>query len=139
MAFTMPSSTGRVPQVEDTLIASTSSRRHLDGTIKPTVHRCFTTTGNHQRCKTNMQKCQVTRQEREAQQIKAEEEEEEAQRGGFASGASRFGNLVNTLLFGAASRIERGTSVCVPCRGNGTVLCPDCGVPLPPSPFVCTR
>lgn len=37
-----------------------------------------------------------------------------------------FGNLVGSLLTGAASRLERGTTTCRACRGTGTCNCPGC-------------
>lgn len=125
MVFSIPTHTGRLAQCEDVLVASTSGARHQGSTVRPAEQRHRGTTLDRRRCRADTLKCQVTRQEREALQIRAEEEEEDEQ-GSFASGASRFGALVNTLLFGAASRIERGTSICVSCRGGGTILCPDC-------------
>ncbi|KAK9818723.1 hypothetical protein WJX74_003373 [Apatococcus lobatus] len=35
-------------------------------------------------------------------------------------------NLVNDLLFGAASRLDRGMTTCVACRGTGTCNCSTC-------------
>lgn len=34
---------------------------------------------------------------------------------------------IGRLLYGAASRLERGTSTCLQCKGSGTVDCKDCG------------
>ncbi|GAX77653.1 hypothetical protein CEUSTIGMA_g5096.t1 [Chlamydomonas eustigma] len=35
-------------------------------------------------------------------------------------------NLVKLLLFGSASRVQRGTCSCLQCRGNGTSSCTEC-------------
>jgi hypothetical protein len=39
-------------------------------------------------------------------------------------------NLVKILLFGSASRVQRGTCSCLQCRGNGTNSCKECQVRL---------
>jgi hypothetical protein len=71
MAFTVPTFYGRVP-LEETLVASTS--RRLDAGFNPTEHRsCCSKT---LRRRIDIQKCPASRQEREAQHIKAEEDEE---------------------------------------------------------------
>lgn len=41
--------------------------------------------------------------------------------GGLAGG-------VSSLLYGAASRVERGSATCLQCRGTGSVECSECHV-----------
>eukprot|EP00891_Asterochloris_glomerata_P008229 jgi/Astpho2/8229/Aster-01318 len=45
---------------------------------------------------------------------------------GAAESGTSFGTLVQTLLFGAASRLERGRATCLRCQGSGTANCPSC-------------
>ena len=40
----------------------------------------------------------------------------------------RLGGGVGSLLYGAASRIERGSATCLSCKGTGACSCPDCHV-----------
>ena len=74
MVFTIANCNGRLPRLEEPPIASTSSRVPLVGTFRPTEQRHFDTTWDRQRCRSVTQKSR--KQEREAQQIQAEEEEE---------------------------------------------------------------
>ncbi|DBA73251.1 TPA: hypothetical protein ACH3X1_011314 [Trebouxia sp. C0004] len=43
-----------------------------------------------------------------------------SQSSGYLSG------IVNDLLYGAASRMERGQTTCIKCKGSGTCLCANC-------------
>lgn len=43
-----------------------------------------------------------------------------SQSAGFVTG------LVNDLLYGAASRMERGQTTCIKCKGSGACACPNC-------------
>mmetsp|Transcript_17907 Transcript_17907/g.53925 ORF Transcript_17907/g.53925 Transcript_17907/m.53925 type:complete len:197 (+) Transcript_17907:275-865(+) len=43
-----------------------------------------------------------------------------------SGGGNLFQNLIGSLLTGAASRLERGTTTCLVCRGTGTCTCPTC-------------
>ncbi|CAL5220688.1 g2737 [Coccomyxa viridis] len=45
---------------------------------------------------------------------------------GEASSSEGFSGLVNNLLFGAASSLERGDATCAKCRGAGALSCPSC-------------
>lgn len=47
-----------------------------------------------------------------------------------SGGGNLFQNLIGSLLTGAASRLERGTTTCLVCRGTGTCTCPTCKVSL---------
>lgn len=37
-----------------------------------------------------------------------------------------MGGIVNDLLYGAASRMERGQTTCIKCKGTGSCVCPNC-------------
>lgn len=50
--------------------------------------------------------------------------------GSGKGGGNLFQNLIGSLLTGAASRLERGTTTCLVCRGTGTCTCPSCKVRL---------
>ncbi|CAK0783393.1 hypothetical protein CVIRNUC_006592 [Coccomyxa viridis] len=43
-----------------------------------------------------------------------------------ANSSGGFSGLVNNLLFGAATSLERGDATCAKCRGCGAVSCPSC-------------
>ena len=45
-----------------------------------------------------------------------------------ASSSSGFTDLINELLYGAASRLERGQATCRACKGTGTLECSTCQV-----------
>ncbi|KAL3146787.1 hypothetical protein ABBQ38_014769 [Trebouxia sp. C0009 RCD-2024] len=43
-----------------------------------------------------------------------------------AQSAGYMTGLVNDLLYGAASRMERGQTTCIKCKGSGTLPCSEC-------------
>lgn len=68
----------------------------------------------------------TTRRTSRLEATKSNKSTQEQQGVATPSAGQSFTGLVNDLLFGAASRMERGRTTCIQCKGSGTCTCINC-------------
>lgn len=132
------------------LLDAHPDRRRLPFSISDkttgTSHRCVSSASRRTvtcSCSCHSQKASALGQAREQAQAKrtawqlratrnskqdrvTKQTEEVKAKQGDSNIMSQFSGLVNELLYGAASRMERGQTTCIACKGSGTCVCANC-------------